>query len=152
MYGVNTNITNKADQPHMSHMSPLQPTMHRKCRGGPSSNWISHIPSHPMLRPGRAFTPMRARSQLPRVTPTELEGAVLCVFMLRKWDTRCKHLPDAQRSGMRQTKGSRGKNRHSLKAIATVRTALVCVDELDTRSRVQFSTSCDQFHTYGTHV
>ena len=103
MYGVNTNITNKADQPHMSHMSPLQPTMHRKCRGGPSSNWISHIPSHPMLRPGRAFTPMRARSQLPRVTPTELEGAVLCVFMLGSRPTRCKHLPDAQRSGMRQT-------------------------------------------------
>ena len=100
---VNTNITNKADQPHMSHMSPLQPTMHRKCRGGPSSNWISHIPSHPMLRPGRAFTPMRARSQLPRVTPTELEGAVLCVFMLGSRPTRCKHLPDAQRSGMRRT-------------------------------------------------
>ncbi len=30
--------------------------------------------------------------------------------------------------------------------------ALVCVKELDTRSRVQFSTSCDQFHSYGTHV
>ena len=65
---------NLQDQPHMSHMSPLQPTMHRKCRGGPSSNWISHIPSHPMLRPGRAFTPMRGRSQLPYTTTIELEG------------------------------------------------------------------------------
>ena len=29
---------------------------------------------------------------------------------------------------------------------------LVCVHELDTRSRVPFSTSYDQFHAYGTHV
>ena len=30
--------------------------------------------------------------------------------------------------------------------------ALVCVKELDTRSIVQFSTSWDQFYSYGTHV
>ena len=29
---------------------------------------------------------------------------------------------------------------------------LVCVHELDTRSRVPFSTSYDQVHTYGTYV
>ena len=29
---------------------------------------------------------------------------------------------------------------------------LVCVHELDIRSRVPFSTSYDQFHAYGTHV
>ena len=34
--GVNTHSTNKQSQPHMSHMSPPQPTMHWKCRGGPS--------------------------------------------------------------------------------------------------------------------
>ena len=30
--------------------------------------------------------------------------------------------------------------------------AFVCVEELDTRFRVQFSTSWDQFYSYGTHV
>ena len=30
--------------------------------------------------------------------------------------------------------------------------AWVCVEELDTRSRVQVSTSWDQFHSYDTHV
>ena len=33
-----------------------------------------------------------------------------------------------------------------------VRTALVCVKELDTRSREAFSTSYDHFHSYGMHV
>ena len=31
-------------------------------------------------------------------------------------------------------------------------TVLVCVKELNTRSRVQISTSLDQFHSYGIHV
>ena len=31
-------------------------------------------------------------------------------------------------------------------------TVLVCVEELNTRSTVHFSTSHDQFHSYGTHV
>ena len=33
-----------------------------------------------------------------------------------------------------------------------VQTALVCVEELNTRSREPFSTSCDELHTYGTTV
>ena len=40
----------------------------------------------------------------------------------------------------------------SLEARAMVPMVLVCVHELDTRSRVPFSTSYDQFHTYGTCV
>ena len=50
------------------------------------------------------------------------------------------------------SKGSNRKKRAPLGATAMAWMALVCVEELDTRSRVQFSTSWDQFHSYGTHV
>ena len=40
----------------------------------------------------------------------------------------------------------------SLEASAMVPMVLVCVYELDTRSRVPFSISYDQIHTYGTCV
>ena len=49
-------------------------------------------------------------------------------------------------------KGSNRKKRAPLGATSMAWMALVCVEELDTRSRVQFSTSWDQFHSYGTHV
>ena len=62
--GVNTHLTNKQRLPHTSHMSPLHPHMHWTCRGVPSTNCISHLPSHPMLGPGRAFVAVRSRSQL----------------------------------------------------------------------------------------
>ena len=44
---VHTPQTNEPDPPHMPHMSPTQPHMQGKCRGGPSTGWISTAPFTP---------------------------------------------------------------------------------------------------------
>ena len=49
-------------------------------------------------------------------------------------------------------KGSGKKFCRSSEAITMARTALLCVEELNTRSREPFSTSYDELHTYGTTV
>ena len=49
-------------------------------------------------------------------------------------------------------RGRSGKNQRPLGARETAQTALVCVRELNTRSRVPFSTSWDQFLSYGIHA